>query len=58
MVYYADSQKVQKHRLVKFVTKSGVEQQTQTNFTPEDDDFIKPKSRSPDHVTVEQKPEV
>ena len=58
MVYLPVSKKVQKHRLVKFVAKSGVEQQTQTNFTPEDDDFIKPRSRSPDQVTVEQKPEV
>ena len=57
MVYLPVSKKVQRHRLVKFVTKSGVEQQTQTHFTPEDDDFIKPRSRSPDHV-IEQKAEV
>ena len=36
IVYFPVSKKVQKHRLVKFVAKSGVEQQTQTKFTPED----------------------
>lgn len=43
---------MQKQRLVKFVAKSGVE--SQTKFTPEDDDFIQHRSRSPDHcVEVE-----
>ncbi|KAJ8414358.1 hypothetical protein AAFF_G00052280 [Aldrovandia affinis] len=39
MVYYPDNGKVQKHRLVKFVTKTIEEQQTQTDMTPGDDDF-------------------
>ena len=58
IVYSPVSKKVQKHRLVKFVAKSGVEQQTQTNVTSEDDDFVKTKPRSPNLVLREQKPEV
>ena len=51
IVYFPVSKKVQKHRLLKFVAKSGVEQQTQTNFAPEDDDFIQHRPKSPDpHV--------
>lgn len=42
MVYYPDSRKVQKHRLVKFVSKTRVEQQTQTDMTPDDDDLEVP----------------
>lgn len=58
IVYFPDTKKVQKHRVVKFVAKTGVEQQTQTNFTPVDD-FVQYKSRSPDHrVSLEHKPEV
>lgn len=33
----------------KFVATTGVEQQTQSNLTPEDDDFIQHRSRSPNH---------
>ena len=59
IVYFPDSKKVQRHRLIKFVAKSGAEQQTQTDLTPEDDDFIQHSSRSPDnHVAVEPKLEV
>ncbi|KAJ8414685.1 hypothetical protein AAFF_G00038870 [Aldrovandia affinis] len=39
MVYYPDNGKVQKQRLVKFVTKAIVDQQTQTDMMPDDDDF-------------------
>ena len=54
IVYFPVSKKVQKHRLVKFVTKSGVERQTQTHFTSHDDNFIQHRFRSPDHrVAVE-----
>lgn len=56
IVYFPNTKKVQKHRVVKFVTKTGVEQQTQTNLTPVDD-FVQYKSRSPDHVS-HYKPEV
>lgn len=57
IVYFPDTKKVQKHRLVRFVTKTGVEQQTQTNLTP--DDFVQYKSRSPDHhVPIQLKSEV
>lgn len=55
--YFPDTKKVQKHRVIKFVTKTGVEQQTQTNLTPVED-FVQSKSRSPDHhVPLECKPE-
>ena len=57
IVYFPVIKKVQKHRLVKFVAKSGVERQTQTSFTPEDDDFIQHRSRSPAHRVLEQEPE-
>jgi hypothetical protein len=54
IVYFPVSEKVQKRRLVKFVAKSGVERQTQTNFTSDDDNFIQHRSRSADHrVAVE-----
>ncbi|KAJ8396148.1 hypothetical protein AAFF_G00022210 [Aldrovandia affinis] len=36
MIYYPDNGKVQKHRLV---TKAIVDQQTQTDMMPDDDDF-------------------
>ena len=42
MVYYPDNRKVKKHRLVKFVSKTVVEQQRQTDKMPvdhDDDDF-------------------
>ncbi|XP_074506394.1 uncharacterized protein LOC141776589 [Sebastes fasciatus] len=39
LVYCPDSGKVQKHRLVKFVTKTVAERQTQTEMTPDEDDF-------------------
>ncbi|KAL6466193.1 hypothetical protein MHYP_G00263260 [Metynnis hypsauchen] len=38
LVYYPESDKVRKHRLLKFVSKKTVEQQTQTVLT-DDDDF-------------------
>ncbi|KAJ8403284.1 hypothetical protein AAFF_G00355010 [Aldrovandia affinis] len=37
MVYYPDKGKVQKHRLVKCVTKAIVDQQTQTDMMPDDE---------------------
>ena len=37
MIYFPDSKKVQKHRLVKFVSKTCVEQQTQTSIDDDDD---------------------
>ena len=38
MVYHSDTEKVQKHRLVKFVNKVNVEKQTQTfGLDPNDD---------------------
>lgn len=46
MVYCPNSGKVQKHRLVKFVTTTNVEQETQTDVSPEDGDFEVPKSTS------------
>lgn len=59
IVYFPVSTKVQKHKLVKFVATTGVEQQTQTQLAPEDDDFIQHRSRSPNHhVTAEHEPEV
>lgn len=58
IVYFPDTKKVQKCRVVKFVAKTGVGQQTQTNSTPVDD-FVQYKSKSPDHhVPLEHKPEV
>ena len=39
MVYFPDTGKVQKHRLVKFVNKTNTERQTQTDMTPVNDDF-------------------
>ena len=39
LVYFPNGGKVQKNRLVKFVSKTGVEQQTQTNVADEDDDL-------------------
>ncbi len=38
IVYFPDSRKVQKHRLVKFLSKTRVEQQTQTTIVDDDDD--------------------
>lgn len=60
IVYFPVSRKVQKHRLVKFVAKSGVERHTQTNWAPEDDDLIQYRPRSPglNHVKVEPRAEV
>lgn len=37
LVYYPERNKVQKHRLLKFVSKKTVEQQTQTVLTDDDD---------------------
>lgn len=39
LVYYPDARTVLKRRLVKFVTKSVVEHETQTDLTIADDDF-------------------
>ena len=39
IVYFPEGGKIQKNRLVKFVSKTGVEQQTQTNVADEDDDL-------------------
>lgn len=36
MIYFPESRKVQKHRLVKFVSKTCVEQQTQTSIVDDD----------------------
>ena len=38
IIYFPESRKVQKHRLVKFVSKICVEQQTQTSIVDDDDD--------------------
>ncbi len=58
IIYFPDTKRVQKHRVVKFVAKVGVEQQTQTNLEPIDD-FVQYRSRSPEHrVPLEHKPEV
>lgn len=39
LVYYPESDKIQKHRLLKFVTKMTTEQQTQTVLSSDDDDL-------------------
>lgn len=39
LVYYPESEKVQKHRLLKFATKKTTEQQTQTVLNSDDDDY-------------------
>ncbi len=39
LVYYTDTNKVQKHRLVKFVSKAAVEKQTQTGEPDPSDDY-------------------
>ena len=58
IIYFPETKRVQKHRVVKFVAKMGVEQQTQTNLVPIDD-FVQYKSRRPEHcVPLEPKPEV
>lgn len=41
LVYYPETNKVQKHRLVKFVSKTAAEKQTQTDETEVDDDTVK-----------------
>lgn len=40
LIYFPDSEKVQRNRLVKFVSQPGVEQQTQTNVDADDDDLM------------------
>lgn len=46
LVYYADTKKVMKHRLVKFVTKNVVEHETQTDQTITGDDVDKRRDES------------
>ncbi|XP_066542004.1 uncharacterized protein [Hoplias malabaricus] len=46
MVYYPDNGKVQKHRLVKFVTRTTVERETQTHMIPGDDDDFEVQNRA------------
>lgn len=58
IIYFPNSKNVQKHRLVKFMDKTCVEQQTETLLPPVDD-FVEFKSKSPNHrAQVEQKTEV
>ncbi len=60
MVYYPDSGKIQKHRLVKFLTKSDAEQETQTymfNISLEDDDFRLPRRARKVRHNTNVKPE-
>lgn len=53
LVYYPDTEKIQKHRLVKFINKVNVEKQTQTAETePSDDDQIVRQPKA-DRVTHE-----
>ena len=39
LVYHPDNGKVTKHRLIRFISKDSVEQQTQTDLPYEDSDL-------------------
>lgn len=45
MVYYPGSRKIKKHKLVRFVSKTSAEQQTQTDVTTDDDDDFEARNR-------------
>lgn len=61
IVYVPESKKVQKNRLVKFISKSGVKQQTQTGIAPDDDAYdglkVKFKANTMPEREIELTPE-
>jgi len=53
--YHPDTNKVQKHRLVKFVSNAAVEKQTQTGEADLSDDYNSVSPRTSETTVVVQK---